>query len=229
LASTSFPSRAASTTPEKPAFARSVSQASAFFPASPTTVSVRPSGGRAGARRFPSSASVKGGGAAAPRSSRPVSRIRIVVLQEERVGPVLRGDREGIVKTSAYNARTGVGMRKNGIPLGLLLFGLLFVVSGLRLARAGVPSLLSAAFAVFSIAIGVALWRRDRWALQGYAVWVVVLLAVGGWRELTVAQEPVAVVALWLLLMATLYGAVGLYLRGALRGERTEEPTLRLG
>ena len=128
-----------------------------------------------------------------------------------------------------YSAVKGVDMRKHGVPLGLLLFGLLFVLSGLRLARAGAPSLLCAALAVFSIAIGLALWRRDPWALKGYGLWVGVTLGVGAWGELFVAHEPVAVVALWLLLTGALFGAVGLYLRGALRGERTEEPTLRLG
>ena len=120
-------------------------------------------------------------------------------------------------------------MDKRGVPLGLLFFGGLFVLSGLRLARAGAPSLLCGALAVFSIALGVALWRREPWAMKGYAVWVGITLAVGAWGELFVAHEPIAVVALWLLLMGALFGAVGLYLRGGLRGERTEEPTLRVG
>ncbi|HET9298329.1 MAG TPA: hypothetical protein VFO11_00200 [Candidatus Polarisedimenticolaceae bacterium] len=120
-------------------------------------------------------------------------------------------------------------MRRHGVPLGLLFFGLLFVASGLRLARTGAPSLLCAALAVFSIAIGLALWRREAWAMKGYVAWVAGTLAVGAWGEIFVDHEPIAVVGLWLLLAGALYTAVGLYLRGALRGERIEEPTLRVG
>jgi len=122
---------------------------------------------------------------------------------------------------------------RRSLPLGLFLFACVFVAYGIHILRAGG----SAGFArtvlalvgLGAIGIGIALWRRDPRAVPGYVLWSVVSLALGFWQELSVAREPLSVVILWLILAFLLYGAVGLYLRDALRAARTDEARPRAG
>ncbi|HEX5043867.1 MAG TPA: hypothetical protein VFV75_13230 [Candidatus Polarisedimenticolaceae bacterium] len=112
------------------------------------------------------------------------------------------------------------------LPLGLLLFACVFVAFGIHLLRAGGDPGFERAVVVLvglgAVAIGIGLWRRDMRALRGYVLWSGISLALGFWHELSVAREPLAVVLVWLVLGALLYGAVGLYLRDALRAARPQ-------
>ncbi len=101
--------------------------------------------------------------------------------------------------------------------VGLPLFGLFFVLGGAGVLAQGEPGLWRTVAGVATIAIGLGLWTRHPRSVRAYAIWAACTLLLGGWRELFVAGEPALVVAVWLVLMAALYGAVGLYLRSALR------------
>jgi hypothetical protein len=115
-------------------------------------------------------------------------------------------------------------MIRKSIPLGLAVFGLLFIAYGVRIFgrlgqedAEGWPRLVAVILGGGSIGIGVGLWRRNPMAPQIYFVWAGLWLLLGAWHELLVSREPTLVVGVWLILMAALYGAVGLYLRSAVK------------
>jgi hypothetical protein len=124
-------------------------------------------------------------------------------------------------------------MRKLALPLGLLVFGSVFVSNGVRLIRAegqgDLPRIVLALLGLGAVAIGFGLWRRDSQALTLYWVWAGLSLALSAWQDLWVAGEHIAVVALWLALIGALYVALGLYLRDAVRAARGEEPRPQAG
>jgi len=110
---------------------------------------------------------------------------------------------------------------RRSLPVGLILFGCIFVAYGIHIVRAGgSPGFARTVLGLLGVgaaAIGVGLWRRDSRAFKGYVLWSAVSLALGFWRELSLAREPLGVVLAWLLFGVLLYGAVGLYLHDALR------------
>jgi len=115
-------------------------------------------------------------------------------------------------------------------PLGLSLFGWLFILWGIScLARnPGSPAeeslLLRSARIVFTIltfAIGVGLLQRRPWTLRAYVVWVGLILVVGGLTEYYTGQVPAWAVLVVMSLIGSAYVALGFYLRGALNEPAT--------
>jgi hypothetical protein len=103
----------------------------------------------------------------------------------------------------------------------LPLFALLFLVLGLRgLTNGSWPALL---LGIAALAVSAGLWRR-RSALttRAYACFAAILLVAAAWRDLGDGEHPLAVGTM-LLLIGTIYGAFGLYLRSVVGRERQGE------
>lgn len=106
-------------------------------------------------------------------------------------------------------------------PVGLSILALLFLIWGLR-ALGGItvgPGVLAKfpglALALLTLATAYGLFRMQRWTLPIYAVWVGIVIAVGGATEYT-SGTPIAAVVAWMALMVAVYLAVGLFIRSSL-------------
>ena len=119
-------------------------------------------------------------------------------------------------------------MRKR--PLGLTLFGVLFVLWALRgfSSSAGLADdefsyvfrLFRFAIVLLTLAVGVGLLQQSRWALKAYAVWLGAILVHGALNPSLLGGDPLGLLLAGLALVAMPFVALGFYLRGALKPEQ---------
>jgi len=109
-------------------------------------------------------------------------------------------------------------------PAGLVLFAALFFMLGTRLLLGRAPanhqlgaSALQTVLGVVSVGVAYGLWTRRAEAMKAYWTWVVAWLIGGGIAQFVYQDVPLLLVAIWWVFVATVLGAVGLYLRGVVR------------
>lgn len=115
-------------------------------------------------------------------------------------------------------------MTRRWHDIGPLVIAALLALAGIRglrhLGEADLQRVLRGVMAFIALSIAIGIFRQSRWAAPLFLAWAAVLMAVDAWAEIFVAGESPIVVAVWFLLIGSVFGAVALYLRDALRRSR---------